>query len=147
MFYLDTSVLVASVSAEAPTAAVLAWMAAHEEVSISDWGITESVAALSVKRRMRVISAEEHGRAIVLLRDAIGAALPSLLVTRSDFEGAARFAERSETGLRAGDALHLAIASGASAKLVTLDKAQARAGKMLELRTLLLGSDHPATSA
>ncbi|HEX8667527.1 MAG TPA: hypothetical protein VF727_04045 [Allosphingosinicella sp.] len=37
-----------------------------------------------------------------------------------------------------GDALHLAIASAADATLVTLDKKQARAGELLQLRAVLL---------
>lgn len=139
MFCLDSSVAVAAVSAETATAAVLEWMAGREDILISDWLVTEAVAALSRKHRMQFLSAEEHAGALAALRQQIGGALPALPVTREDFRVAARLAERPDTGLRAGDALHLAIASSAGATLATLDRGQARAAWMLQIPALLLG--------
>ncbi|HEX8363961.1 MAG TPA: type II toxin-antitoxin system VapC family toxin [Allosphingosinicella sp.] len=139
MFYIDTSVLVSAVSAEVGTPAVLEWLETAEGVLVSDWLMTEAVAALSQKHRMGVISAAEQAGALAALRRYIEGAFESLPVTREDFRTAARLAERSETGLRGGDALHVAVASGANATLVTLDRKQARAGEMLGIPTLLLG--------
>jgi predicted nucleic acid-binding protein len=140
MFYLDSSVAVSAVSAEATTDAVLHWLATHQDVLTSDWMMTEAAAALSQKRRMDVLSEQEHAEALAALHRQIGGAFPPVPVSRQDFRLAARLAEGADTALRAGDALHLAVASAADATLVTLDKSQARAGELLRLKTLLLQS-------
>lgn len=129
---------VSALSAEPATSLVLEWLSAAEDVLISDWLLTEAAAALSRKRRMRILSDKEHAQALNGLRDQIGAAFHTLPVTREDFRAAAGFAEQAEIGLRAGDALHLAVAAAAGAALVTLDKGQARAGRRLRVETLLL---------
>jgi hypothetical protein len=138
MFYVDSSVVVSAVSAETATDVVLQWLSAHRDVLTSDWLMTEAVAALSQKRRMGVLAAEEHAEALAALHRQIGGTFTWLPVTRQDFRLAARFAERADTRLRAGDALHLAITSTAGATLVTLDKGQASAAKLLQVKTLLL---------
>lgn len=138
MFYLDSSLVVAAVSAEAGTAAALEWLGRGEDILTSDWLVTEAAAALSQKRRMQILSAYEHRQAVEALHGEMLSAYPCLPVTRQDFRLAAQFTERAETGLRAGDALHLAIAFGADATLVTFDKKQARAGELLQVQTLLL---------
>ena len=57
-----------------------------------------------------------------------------LLPDSSDFELATQFIRRHETGLRAGDALHLAIASHHNARAIySLDKTWLLAGKKLGL--------------
>jgi predicted nucleic acid-binding protein len=138
MFYLDSSVVVSAVSAELATETVVKWLAAEEEILTSDWLFTEAVAALSQKRRMQIISPDEHVQALEALHSQFSEAFASVPVTRRDFRLAARFAEKAETRLRAGDALHLAIASTAGATIVTLDKGQARAGELLRVPILLL---------
>jgi predicted nucleic acid-binding protein len=138
MFYLDSSVVVSAVSAETATDVVLQWLSAHRDVLTSEWLMTEAVAALSQKRRMGVLAAAEHAEALAALYRQTGGTFTSLPVTRQDFRLAARFAERADTRLGAGDALHLAIASAAGATLVTLDKGQASAAKLLQVKTLLL---------
>jgi uncharacterized protein len=52
-------------------------------------------------------------------------------VTREHFQTAARFADQSELGLRAGDALHVAVAAELGATLCTLDKRLAEAAVAL----------------
>ena len=126
-----------AVSAEPATAVVLEWLARERDILGSDWLMTEAAAALAQKRRMQILSAQEHARALSALRDQI-APYSSLPVTRQDFRLAADFAGRPEAGLRAGDALHLAIAAAAGATLATLDKRQAEAGAALGVSTLLL---------
>jgi uncharacterized protein len=57
-----------------------------------------------------------------------------LLPTAADFATAASFLETPQTGLRAGDALHLAIAANHSIrKIYTLDQGFIKAGKQLKL--------------
>lgn len=57
-----------------------------------------------------------------------------VLPDRTDFGLCAQFLSRFDTGLRAGDALHLAIAANRSASAIyTLDKGLLSAGKILGL--------------
>nr|QQZ51955.1 PIN domain-containing protein [Phenylobacterium glaciei] len=59
-------------------------------------------------------------------------------VSAAHFKTAARFADQYALGLRAGDALHLAIAVDQGATLCTLDRRLAEAGQALGLKVELL---------
>lgn len=61
-----------------------------------------------------------------------------LSVTGGQFRAAARFADQHALGLRAGDALHLAIASDHCATVHTLDQRLAGAGLALGVSAKLL---------
>ena len=61
-----------------------------------------------------------------------------LRVASGQFRAAARFADQHALGLRAGDALHLAIASDHGATVHTLDQRLAEAGPALGVPTALL---------
>jgi len=61
-----------------------------------------------------------------------------LPVTGGQFRAAARFADQHTLGLRAGDALHLAVASEHGATVHTLDRRLAEAGPALGVPTQLL---------
>ena len=57
-----------------------------------------------------------------------------LLPNANDFNLAKRYLGRFETGLRAGDALHLAVASNHRAAVIySLDNTLLKAGKLLDL--------------
>ena len=60
----------------------------------------------------------------------------ALLPNRDDFDRAREWLSRFETGLRAGDALHLAIASNRRAiAIYSLDKVMIAAGRTLGVPT------------
>jgi hypothetical protein len=59
-------------------------------------------------------------------------------VSRLQFRTAARFVEQHALGLRAGDALHLAICGDHGATLCTLDRRQSDAASALGLKTMLV---------
>ena len=61
-----------------------------------------------------------------------------LSVSGLQFRTAARFAEQYSLGLRAADALHLAICSDYGATLCTLDRRLSEAGSGLGVKTSLL---------
>ena len=140
-FYLDSSVTVCAVSAEAATTAVLDWIGNVDAgLMVSDWVITETFAAISQKRRMKIISADDQRRALAAFEAQLGSSLPVVEVTRGNFRRAARLADNARTALRAGDALHLAVAEHHDFTVCTLDKRQAAAGAAFGVKTLLLCS-------
>ena len=94
---------------------------------ISDWVVTEFAAALSVKLRTAAI--DEAVREAIddqfeTLRQQV---LQTVPISSSHFQMAAHFARRAPLGLRAGDALHVAIAAEAGAAICTTDKRLASA--------------------
>lgn len=141
MLYLDTSLLVAALSNEPKTAAVQAWLAAQEPeaLAIGEWTLTEMSSALSIKVRTKQIDADRRAAALALFNSLVAESLTVLDVTASHFRVAARFADRHDLGLRAGDAQHLAIASAHGATVVTLDQRLAEAGPMVGVPTRMAG--------
>ncbi len=124
MRYLDTSLLVAAFTAERRTTGVQAWLATQQagELLISDWVTTEYSAALSVKKRIGHLTTAERNRALETFHVIAQQSFHTLAVVRNDFLVAARLADRQTEGIRAGDALHLAITLRAGATLQTLDR-------------------------
>jgi predicted nucleic acid-binding protein len=61
-----------------------------------------------------------------------------LTVSALQFHTAARFADQYVLGLRAGDALHVAVCADHGATLCTLDRRLSDAGSALAVKTMLL---------
>ncbi len=140
MQYVDTSILVAALFDETHTDSAQRWLSGQGagQLAISDWVLTEFSAALSVKLRSGQIEETHRSEALALLTRLTEQSFETLTVSRIDFRTAARFADQYATGLRAGDALHLAIAANHGASLHTLDKRLAQAGQTLGVSTILL---------
>jgi uncharacterized protein len=138
--YLDTSLLVAALTRERRTAAIQRWLAAQdpEQLLISDWVVTEFSSALSLKLRTGELDLTHRADALALFTELRERSFVVLPVERNDFLTAARFVERHDLGLRAGDALHLAIAANHGASLQTLDRKLALAARRLALKSELL---------
>lgn len=124
MLYLDTSILVTVFTPEPETPKVQNWLEARmaEHLVISDWVITEFSAALSLKLRTGQVSGDQRARALNLFNRAVADNMSIAPVVQRHFTLATRFANQASSGLRAGDALHLAIAADIGAVLCTRDR-------------------------
>jgi len=123
MYYLDTSLLVAALTAEPRSGSIQEWLVAREagELFISDWVVTEFSSALSLKVRTGQLAAQQRAQVLAFFTSMAEQSFSVLTISRLDFRTAARFVEQYEVGLRSGDALHLAVAANHGLTLATLD--------------------------
>lgn len=140
MRYVDTSVLVAALTREAETARMQKWLAAQAagELAVSAWVATEFSAALSIKLRSGDIDAAHRANALSTFAALCDQSFYVLEVTSASFRAAALFADQSRLGLRAGDALHLAVCAEYGGELCSLDRRLSAAGPALGVKTALL---------
>ena len=138
--YIDTSIVVSSLIREVHTDRAQRWLGEQtsEDLAISDWVISEFSSALSLKLRTKQISEETRAEALAGFARFAGNMLHVLPVSSPHFRAAARFADRQELGLRAGDALHLAIAAESGSTLYTFDRRLAAAGPAIGVTAHLL---------
>lgn len=129
MVYLDTSVVVPLFVAEPASNAVDAWFDAQEApLMSSDWIATEFASALSIKVRRGALGAKLAQAAWKDFEDFCRSGLRLVPVGRSAFLLAADLARDAQSGLRAGDALHLAVALETGAVDFATADAQLAAG-------------------
>lgn len=140
MAYVDTSVLVAATTRESRTASAQRWLASQPagRLRISDWTITEFSAALSMKVRLRHLDEIARAEVLAFVTSMARDSLEVLPVTREDFVLAARLADQHGSGLRAGDALHLGIATHAHETIVSLDRGLVKAALAAGIRARML---------
>jgi uncharacterized protein len=136
MVYVDTSVLVALCTNEPMTAAVSKWFGATKDELVSGaWCVTEFASALGLKRRTGQISADDSTFAWKTFERMCASDLNLTPVEPPIFHQAALIALDTRSDLRAGDALHLAIALDCKASgMATLDGVLARNSKARKIR-------------
>ena len=130
---MDTSIWVAALCNEAATAAVQEWLADQPggDLAVSDWVITEFSSALSLKIRTGQITPEHRADALKEFKHLLSVSLLTFHISPEDFHTAARLADMHQSGLRAGDALHLATCANQGHTLATLDKTLATTATQL----------------
>jgi len=140
MRYADTSVLVAALTNETETKRMQTWLAAQKSgnLAVSEWVATEFSAALSIKLRTGQIEKAHRSDALAMFAQLLTGSFASLPISAMEFRAAAHFADRYTLGLRAGDALHLAVCANHGATLCTLDRRLNEAGTALGVKTMLL---------
>ena len=123
MIYCDTSLLVTALSVEARSTEVQRWLAEQDiaTLCISDWVVTEFSSAVALKLRRGEFTADDGATALANWRTVQQERLVLLPVPQPAFALAARYCEMPATGLRAADALHLAVAALGGHALATLD--------------------------
>lgn len=134
MLYFDTSALVPLVVPEPSSPSVELWVGRQKSrrLAMSAWTTTEFESALGMKTRTRVLTPDEAKDARTELRRHMRRSFAVLDVSRAEFDLAGDLLLRFDLGLRAGDALHPAIARNAGADaIVTLDRRVADAAKQL----------------
>ena len=129
MIYVDSSVLVALHVTERDSEVALGWFQRHTRQAFlcSDWTDVEVASALSRKVRSGKISIAERQKAELAYRQTKRDSFEQVAVSPEHFQLATIMVRHQETGLRSGDALHLAIADGYGSAIATLDQTFAAA--------------------
>ena len=140
MQYADTCLLVSVFISDSGTDAALAWLeqAAGEPLLASHWSLTEFSCAAANLARQRKISAKLHTEAQKRFRQFAADRLTLESISPSDFNQASHMVEHYASGLRAGDAVHLALCQRLNATLCTADKVMANAAKARGIALLQL---------
>lgn len=136
VLYLDTSFVAPLFLPEETTSDVAEYVRAlpADEFAVSHWTMVEFASLLARKVRTNELNGEEAPRADARFDTAVSGSFIVFVPSVDDFALARRFVQRLETGLRAPDALHLAIAANHDVRnIFSLDKKLIVAGKVLGL--------------
>ena len=134
MIYLDTSVLGAIFFREPGAADLVTVLESQRKAKlmISAWTLTEMASIGGIKQRTGAIDAETRQQAIANFQRFASMHLSTVEIDPADFRTAAVLIE-SPVALRAGDALHLAVARLLGARIASLDHRLCAAIKLLGL--------------
>ena len=126
--YLDASVLLPTFIEEPASASIDAFvLAADNELLVSDFAAAEVASAVSRLVRMRILPPSDADARLSEFELWRAGATSPVEVHAADARSAYHLVKRFDLGLRAPDALHLAIARRLDATLLTLDQRLVRA--------------------
>ena len=139
MIYIDTSVIIAALTKEQSTPRVQDWLADQDAdgLAISGWVVTEVSSVLALKVRAGDLNINQRAEILAAWQRMQIDNLHTVAILPIHFDLAARFIDQTELSLRAGDALHLAVASTSGYELATLDKVMAAAGPKLRVPVIV----------
>lgn len=135
MIYVDTSALVPAFIREPASEAVVSWIeTSGASLLVSEWAITEFSSAAAIKIRTgelaSALAKQARSRFLEFVQVHCAVAIPQ----RAEFRRAADLAGDAGLKLRAGDALHLAIAEAGKVRaILCLDEAMAAGARRIGL--------------
>lgn len=140
MIYIDTSALVPAFIRESKSEAVLAWIEASAEgLVVSEWAIAEFSSAAAIKVRTGGIAPAMAKQARTRFLDFAQNHCSIAVPQRAEFRRAAELAGDANLKLRAGDALHLAIAEASRAQgILCLNDAMVAGAKAIGMNVVSL---------
>ena len=136
MLYFDTSFLAPLILPEATSDKIAAFIRRLPpgEFTLSHWTRVEFSSLIAREVRLGGLDAQAAARADARFEAMVDESFTVLLPDADDFGLAKRYLGQFVTGLRAGDALHLAVASNHRAAVIySLDRTLLKAGKLLDL--------------
>lgn len=135
MLYLDAAVVLTLFLNETTSRAVETWLARRRRpLAVSDWALTECASALGIKCRRRELPAGAAASAFAAMEGFARESCELIACAPHHQAGAQELLARFELPLRAGDALHLAMARHAGATLVTYDALLLASAKSLDIK-------------
>jgi len=138
MIYVDTSALVPVFIREPKSEAVMAWLeSSGERLAISEWSLVEFASAAAIKVRTGRVAASLVKQATARVREFAQKHCTVAVPGREEFRRAAELAADDTLKLRAGDALHLAIAASLSVQgILCLDDAMIESARSLGMNVV-----------
>ncbi|MGV0982800.1 MAG: type II toxin-antitoxin system VapC family toxin [Polynucleobacter sp.] len=140
MIYVDTSVFVALCTKEQKSDDVAKWYTnSSVKMFSSTWAFTEFSSALSLKVRTSQITEKQSREAWKKFDALCQNDIELLPIESKTYYSAGILVVDSKSNLRAGDALHLAVAKQLKSKsLATLDKVLAKNAGNLKIQAVLI---------
>lgn len=135
MTYLDASAVVSLFVADKHSPAIRGYLRnQHPTVAISDFAIAEFSSAVARRVRMGEVTPVQGNHLLNVFDAWVAANAERPDVDPSDVRVASAFVRRFELGLRAPDALHLAMCQRLNADFLSFDARQVGAATQLGLR-------------
>lgn len=136
MLYFDTSFLAPLILEEPTSARIEAFFAKAPagELYVSHWTRVEFSSLIAREVRMGGLTDADALLAIGQFDEMVAESFQILAPGVADYELAKAYVQHFDTGLRAGDALHLAVAANSGAKIFyTLDEGLLNAARLLKV--------------
>ena len=140
MVYVDTSALVPLFIREPKSEVVIAWIeSSGERLAISEWSLVEFASAAAIKARTGQATATLVKQAATRVHEFAEKHCTVAVPGREEFRRAAEWVGDDALKLRAGDALHLAIAASLGAQgILCLDEAMVESAKLLGMNVVAI---------
>lgn len=138
MVYVDTSAFVPLFIREPKSKALLDWLeSSADALAISDWTLVELASATAIKIRTGQADPGLVKKALARANEFAGTHCAVATPGRDEYRRAAALAANEALKLRAGDALHLALAESLKARaMLCLDEDMIASAAALGLRTI-----------
>jgi hypothetical protein len=138
MIYVDTSALVPVFIREPKSEAVIEWLeSSGERLAVSEWSLVEFASAAAIKVRTGGTTANLAMQAMARVHEFARKHCTVAVPGREEFHRATELAGNGALKLRAGDALHLAIAEKLNAQgILCLDDAMIESARSLGMNAI-----------